>query len=325
MQQEMNYIYEVYKMGSFSKAAANLYLSQPALSISVKKVEKEIGMPIFDRSQQPLKLTEAGKIYIQKIIDIKLLENDLENELQDIAKLSVGKLRLGGTQYFNSYVMPIVIKKYMYYYPKIELSLFEDNSGLLDTKLADGSVDIMFHCGSFDKKSFMGTDIFEDRLLLAVPEELLTDKKTANKGLTANQVKKDILFTKDCPYVPLSAFADIPFLILTESNNLHERSLAICTGAGFIPKVRFYVEQLETAYHLAYNGLGATFISDLMIKKAPRDNMLYYKIIEPEAIRHFQAVIRRKGYTSFAMQTFIKLTKSIWVNRLSCLHVQKEH
>ncbi len=310
----MNYIYEVYKTGSFSKAAANLYLSQPALSISIKKVEKEIDMPIFDRSQQPLQLTEAGKIYIQKIIDMKLLENDLENELQDIAKLSVGKLRIGGTQYFNSYVMPIVIKKYMSYYPKIKLSLFEDNSGLLDAKLADGSVDIMFHCGSFDKKSFMGIDIFKDCLFLAVPKELLPNKKIADKGLMANQVKKNVFSTENWPYIPLSTFADIPFLILTESNNLHERSLAICTSAGFTPKVRFYVEQLETAYHLAYNGLGATFISDLMIKKAPKNNMLYYKIIEPEAIRHFQAVTRRKGYTSFAMRAFIELTKSIWFN-----------
>ena len=51
MHQEMKYIYMVYQKGSFSKAAAALYLTQPALSIAVQKVEAEIGMPLFDRNR----------------------------------------------------------------------------------------------------------------------------------------------------------------------------------------------------------------------------------------------------------------------------------
>lgn len=51
MQAELNYIYEVYRTGSFSQAARNLYLTQPTLSIAIKKVEQAIGMPLFDRSQ----------------------------------------------------------------------------------------------------------------------------------------------------------------------------------------------------------------------------------------------------------------------------------
>lgn len=57
----MEYVYEVYKEGSFSRAAANLYISQPALSATVKKIEKKIGMPLFDRSTVPIQLTECGK------------------------------------------------------------------------------------------------------------------------------------------------------------------------------------------------------------------------------------------------------------------------
>ena len=53
----MEYVYEVYKEGSFSKAASNLYISQPALSATVKKVEKKIGMPLFDRSTVTVQLT----------------------------------------------------------------------------------------------------------------------------------------------------------------------------------------------------------------------------------------------------------------------------
>ena len=64
MQQELEYIYAVYKAGSFSKAAENLYITQPALSMAVKKIEASIGMALFDRSSRPVQLTEAGKIYV---------------------------------------------------------------------------------------------------------------------------------------------------------------------------------------------------------------------------------------------------------------------
>ena len=69
----MNYVYEVYKEQSFSKAAENLYIAQPALSSMIKKIETKIGMPLFDRSTSPIQLTECGKKYIktaEKIMDV---------------------------------------------------------------------------------------------------------------------------------------------------------------------------------------------------------------------------------------------------------------
>ena len=68
MFQYMNYVYEVYKTGSFSKAARNLYLTQPALSIAIKKEEQELGQPLFDRSTSRVTLTEAGKAYIESCL-----------------------------------------------------------------------------------------------------------------------------------------------------------------------------------------------------------------------------------------------------------------
>ena len=102
MQQEMKYIYTVYQKGSFSKAAESLYMTQPALSISIQKVETEIGMPLFNRDKKPLELTEAGKLYIEKIRQIMHLENELAQQLGDLTSLKTGKLRVGGSHYFNS-------------------------------------------------------------------------------------------------------------------------------------------------------------------------------------------------------------------------------
>lgn len=62
MEQEMRYAYEVFREGSFSKAAEKLFITQPALSIAIQKPEADIGMALFDRSRRPLKLTAAGEI-----------------------------------------------------------------------------------------------------------------------------------------------------------------------------------------------------------------------------------------------------------------------
>ena len=65
MFQTLKYVYEIYKEGSFSRAAKNLYISQPSLSATIKKLEQDIGVTIFDRSTTPVQLTDAGKVYIE--------------------------------------------------------------------------------------------------------------------------------------------------------------------------------------------------------------------------------------------------------------------
>jgi DNA-binding transcriptional LysR family regulator len=71
MYDDFDYAYEVYKEKSFSQAAKNLYVSQPALSSSIKKLEARFGVTIFDRSSQPISLTDEGKVFIEAIENIK--------------------------------------------------------------------------------------------------------------------------------------------------------------------------------------------------------------------------------------------------------------
>ena len=66
MLKDIEYIYAVYKERSFSKAARRLFISQPSLSAAVKRVEQELGLPLFNRSTSPVSLTEAGEYYIAR-------------------------------------------------------------------------------------------------------------------------------------------------------------------------------------------------------------------------------------------------------------------
>ena len=96
------YAYEVYKERSFTKAAENLFISQPSLSLTVKKLEDELGAKIFDRSCKEIALTDIGKKYIRAVEEIKNIEKNLKNEIEDLQKLRRGKVTIGSTVFVSS-------------------------------------------------------------------------------------------------------------------------------------------------------------------------------------------------------------------------------
>ena len=103
------YVYEVYKTGSFSKAAEKLYITQPSLSAMVKKVEKKLGAPIFDRSTSPPGLTQCGERYIRCVERLMDMENEFGNYLNDLEGLRAGHLAIGGSNLFTSYILPPIL------------------------------------------------------------------------------------------------------------------------------------------------------------------------------------------------------------------------
>lgn len=99
MFQSKDYIYEIYRCGSFSAAARNLYITQPAISIAVKKEEQELGQPIFERSSSRLLLTDAGRAYIDAVEKLHRIEEDLKVYCNDLSNLKTGALRIGASSF----------------------------------------------------------------------------------------------------------------------------------------------------------------------------------------------------------------------------------
>ena len=144
MDQEMKYVDAVYRCGSFSRAAQELFLTQPALSIAVAKTEARLGMPLFDRTAKPLRLTAAGELYLTKYREIRNLERELEQQLNDLSSLRTGRLRIGGSHYFNSYVLPPVLARFTEKYPGVRLELTETGADRLLSLLYDQEIDLTF-------------------------------------------------------------------------------------------------------------------------------------------------------------------------------------
>ena len=97
------YVMKINKTRSFSKAAKELYISQPSLSSTVKKLETELGFLIFDRSKNPVELTEKGRIYIEYLEEIMLSEKEMQSKIDRQAVKGKKALRIGATNFFFTF------------------------------------------------------------------------------------------------------------------------------------------------------------------------------------------------------------------------------
>lgn len=311
--QGMDYVYAVWQEKSFSAAARKLFVSQPALSASVRKVEKELGLPIFDRSTSPLQLTDAGRAYIDAAERIFRIKKDLKSYCDDLAGLESGTLQLGGTNFFASCFLPPMIEAFSQRHPHIALSVIESDSADLFNKLMTEELDIIVDSGIYDESLYETIPFYQDHILLSVPASLPINEKFAAYRMTRQDILMGRHLEAQMPAVPLSAFAETDFLILGKGNDMYRRSKKLFQHNGFTPCVRLYLNQLMTAYHMARQGLGATFLTDTLVRlSAPNEALVYYKLDDEEAQRQIFLAVKRKGYRTKAMQGFVESSLALY-------------
>ncbi|HJB08379.1 MAG TPA: LysR family transcriptional regulator [Candidatus Enterocloster faecavium] len=305
MQNDYLYIYTVYQEGSFSKAAEKLYLTQPALSIAIQKIESSLGMPLFDRSKRPLQLTEAGEAYVNTIKQMQFLEQDLEQEIQDIRSLNTGVLRIGASHYLNAFILPPVLSGFSKAYPGIQLELAEYGSNQINTLLAERKIDMTFSCNDIFMEHYERYPAFQDHVLLAVPSFYEINESHRSQQLTAADILAGKHCSPDCPTVPLEDFQDLEYIILGPGNNLRDRCLRLFEEKGLTPKIKLTLAQMATAHALAESGLAAAFTCDRLVT-GPQDGLCYYRLDSQDMDRMFYIVLPDRRYTSHAVKMFIQ-------------------
>ncbi len=306
MEQNMKYIYQVYQNGSFTKAAEELYLTQPALSMAVRQEEKNLGAVLFDRSRRHLALTPAGDAYIRAVEQMKYLEADLARELEDLRDVRTGRLHIGGTHYLNCFLLAELLAGFSRKYPGIQLEVSEDSSVRLANRLEKREMDLIFSCAPDLIERFEHQPAFYDHILLAVPRSAPVPAGLARDAMSAEDIQGERHLFPSCPKVPLERFRELEFILLQKGNNLYDRCTRMFDSAGFTPKVKLALSQLVTAYRFANNGMGATFVSDRIVRALPSKNLTFYSINSPEVNRLFYTLLPKRNYTAHAVKAFIE-------------------
>lgn len=301
-----NYVLTILKEGSFSKAAEILYVSQPSLSATIKRIEEKISAPIFDRSTSPVSLTEIGAEYVRRAAEIEAAEKNFEKFVEDNLNLTSGKIRIGGSSFFSAYVIPRMISEFNKIYPKITFELFEDNTKSLIEKIESGKIDLALDNSSEKFENISTVKYMEEILLLAVPNTFAINDSLKDFRLTAGEIRED-KHLNESTSVSLSKFSKEPFILLNPENDTGKRAKLLFGKYRITPKIIFNVEQQLTAYNISSNQLGISFISDNLVKSIKTEkNLFYYRLGDKEIFRNVNFYIKNNHYISNACKKFIE-------------------
>ena len=179
---KLQYMLKVAEEKSFSKAAQKLYIAQPSLSQYIQKLEQQLGVQLFDRSTNPLRLTYAGELYAETAKNILNLKDQLTNQMEDISNFKKGRLTIGLSAFRSTYVIPKILPLFHERFPGIDIVLMEGNSVKLEDLAIKGITDISIMTLPIKENFFSYEPIFIEKILLAIPMQ-----HPASKEALANQ------------------------------------------------------------------------------------------------------------------------------------------
>ena len=311
----MDHAYAVYQAGSFTKAAKQLCISQPALSATIKKLENSLGYPIFDRSSKTLVLTDIGQRYIRAAEQILQIRQNMAQEIDDLVQLRRGSLILGGTTFIISEVLPGVLKTFNHAYPGIEVKIQVEPSTLLYDKLDQGTVDIAIDNALSQDPNHAYIPLFLEHILIGIPNE-----NPINQKLKAFQLDPEVVQRPNCDYrilpkLDVSLLAQEEFILLKHGNKMRQIAHNIFIESGISPKVRFEFDRLTTSISFGESGFGICFLTDTILKySGPCKNLTLYQPDTRFADRTLYLMYKKNKYLNAATRTFVDFLQKTFKN-----------
>ncbi|WP_194608709.1 LysR family transcriptional regulator [Clostridium vitabionis] len=302
-------IYTVYKEKSFSAAAQKLFVSQPSLSVMVKRVEDEVGVPLFDRTTKPIRLTKAGKEYIKASEQIFAIEKSFTNYLSSVNNLQGGTLDIGSSQLLSSVALPKYIFEFSREYPNIHLSVVDADSRTLANYAMNGSIDMIIDNQEMDRDIFTSIPLWNENLVLCVPSQFPINEEYREYQVSRQEIADGKLTSDEVTPVPLSGFRETPFVLITKENDIRNHTEEIFEEESFKPEVLLELDRLETLYNYVELGMGASVISDTLILGTNHDysKVCFYRLAPAAARRVITASYKKNSYFSPAMNAFLRV------------------
>lgn len=167
---------------SMTAAGEKLYMSQPAVSQTITKLEKEVGIKLFERIKNRLELTYGGKVLYKYSKKIIRLTDESEDMLHQIANLKAGKLRIGASMTIGTYILPDIINDFKKEYQELKMPLYINNTDNIVDNILNNDLDIAFVEGPFKEKEIK-SEIFRKDELVVVSSPDYFSKKVGDLSL----------------------------------------------------------------------------------------------------------------------------------------------
>jgi DNA-binding transcriptional LysR family regulator len=163
--------YHVAKFGSFTEAAARLYISQPAISLQVKALESELGERLFDRVGRTIRLTHAGKLLYKEAEELVGKLDEVHRAARELKSLERACLTVGASDTLSMHFLPRLFKAFLEAHPKVELRIVSLVSAQVARKVLDRDLDLGIVTLPLVEPRLEIIPAFEQRFVAIVPEE----------------------------------------------------------------------------------------------------------------------------------------------------------
>ncbi|TQR46821.1 LysR family transcriptional regulator [Paenibacillus popilliae] len=290
---QLLYAVQIAQERNFSRAAEKLHIAQPSLSQQLSKLEKEIGVLLFQRTTNSVELTHAGEIFVdraQKMLDAM---EQLKNEMADISQTKRGKVVIGTMPITGSHILPHVLPQFHERYPAIDLVLVEDTStSNLERMTAQGKNDLCLLSLPLTDDSLTYRPVVEEEILLAIPPQ--------------HSLAKQHCECSEPSPVSLSDLRDESFILLKRGQGFRQITVQLCQEAGFTPNVVFESTNIETVQSLVAAGMGVALVPSF-IATAPRSEFVpLYLPLTGRPSRTLVIAYREGRYMSHAAEAFMQ-------------------
>lgn len=311
--QQIHYIITLANEGSFSKAAKKLYVSQPSLSQFVKNLEGQLGVTLFDRSSNPIRLTEAGHAYYNAAIKIQQTEAALTNQLSDISGLRTGQLTIGTSPFRASCMLAKSLSDFHNKYPGIKIKLVTDNINSLTSSQLDNDIDIFIENNIFQHDIFYTEELSTEKYYLAVPPEHPFNKTNEQLAVSTEEIVSESVSLYRNSGVSLKSCMNYPFILLNSKADYSGLTKQLFKSIELKPEVSIYANTYETMLYWTYCGLGMSILPDTLIKFGNfSKHPVYYKIAFDDGVsKDIVAAYKRNRYLTSPAREYIYLLKQL--------------
>lgn len=307
---DMLYILAVCEERSFSRAAEKCYISQPAISKIVKRVEGNLGTRIFDRGSVPLRITPEGEVFVDYFRKMQEIQQEISLYCDEMRRHRKCDLSIGAPSFFCTYVLPPLTVSFKMDYPDINIKLIETNDRDLRKLLRAGIVDLGLSVEPNMPSDFHSFTLKKENIILAVPSSLEINRGLKSYAVSFDDLCSGSFMLSSRKGVPMEWFSKESFLMLKRGNDMHRRGLRICQDAGFEPNIVMEMDQLLSAYYLAGAGSGITFIrASIPYYVGPSEDLIFYKIDHPDTNRELKVYYREAQCTEL-QKTFIEYLRN---------------
>ncbi len=278
--------------GSFKRAADSLFVSQPAISLQIQNLEKQLAVPLFDRGGRKAQLTEAGNLLLAYGEKIITLCQETCRAIEDLQNLQGGTLIVGASQTTGTYLLPKMIGLFHQKYPYVSVQLQVHSTRRTSWAVANGQVDLAIIGGEVPLELQDILEIIpytEDELALILPpNHPLAEQETI--------VKEDLY---NLNYITLDSQSTIRKVL--------DQVLTRCDINASELKIEMELNSIEAIKNAVQSGLGASFVSVTAIEKELKMGIIHRAHIQDvEILRTLSVIVNSNRYRSKASEAFIK-------------------